>query len=102
MDNFTLSSILEKTAKLVEEYEAKISSLEDTLAQVKQASYSDTVQDLVSKGFSQEEADTMIKTLPGSALNKVASYTSTNNWNMGSVSEVPGKSGDPMLDFIYS
>lgn len=102
MDNFTVISVLEKTAALIEEYEAKISSLESTLHQVKQASYSNTMNDLVSKGFSQDEADTMIKSLPGSALDKVASYTSAGSWNMGSVSEVPGKTGDPLLDFIYS
>lgn len=103
MDNYVLVSVLEKTASLIEEYEAKISSLESTLRQVKQASYSNTMDDLVSKGFSQDEAETMIKSLPGSALDKVASYTSTSkNWNMGSVSEVPGKTGDPLLDFIYS
>lgn len=102
MDNYVLVSILEKTASLIEEYEAKISSLESTLRQVKQASYSNTMDDLVSKGFSQDEAETMIKSLPGSALDKVASYTGNKNWNMGSVSEVPGKTGDPLLDFIYS
>ena len=102
MDNYTLISVLEKTAALIEEYEAKISSLGSTLHQVKQASYSNTMNDLVSKGFSQDEAETMIKSLPGSALDKVASYTTTNSWNMGSVSEVPGKTGDPLLDFIYS
>jgi len=102
MDNYVLVSVLEKTASLIEEYEAKISSLESTLRQVKQASYSNTMDDLVSKGFSQDEAETMIKSLPGSALDKVASYTGNKNWNMGSVSEVPGKTGDPLLDFIYS
>ncbi len=102
MDNYVLVSVLEKTASLIEEYEAKISSLESTLRQVKQASYSNTMDDLVSKGFSQDEAETMIKSLPGSALDKVASYTGNSNWNMGSVSEVPGKTGDPLLDFIYS
>jgi len=102
MDNFTIISVLEKTAQLVEQYEAKISTLESTLHQVKKASYSNTMNDLVSKGFSQDEAETMIKSLPGSALDKVASYTSAGSWNMGSVSEVPGKTGDPLLDFIYS
>lgn len=104
------AEILEKVASVIEDLEfreeqlqAKISTLDGTLEQVKLASYNDVVGSLVTRGFSEEEAAKMVNTLPGETLDKVASLVgNTNNWQLGSVSDAPGKSGDPMLDFIFS
>lgn len=105
------AEVLEKVAAVIEDLEnreaklqAKISTLDGTLEQVKLASYNDVVENLVVKGFSEEEAAKMVNALPGETLDKVASLVGnpTNNWQLGSVSDAPGKSGDPMLDFIFS
>lgn len=103
------AEILEKAAQVIEDYEnqcqklqAKISTLDGTLEQVKIASYTEVVEDLVDRGFSKEEAAEMVNTLPGETLSKVASLAgNANDWQLGSVSDAPGKNGDPMLDFIF-
>lgn len=109
--NYTLqANVLEKAAQVIEDLECKVAELQaklterdESLGQIKKASHSFVVSDLMSKGFSEDEATVMVNTLPGSALDKVASFSKEgSDWNMGSVSDVPGKSGDPFLDFIVS
>lgn len=110
MDFLHQASVLEKVAQVIEDLECKVSELQaklserdESLGQIKKASYSSTVADLMSKGFSEDEATVMVNTLPGSALDKVASFSKEGgDWNMGSVSDMPSKSGDPLLDFITS
>lgn len=105
------ADVLEKAAQVIEDLEkqasklqAKISTLDGTLEQVKIASYNEVVESLVDRGFSEEEAAEMVNTLPGETLDKVASLVgnTTNDWQLGGVSDAPGKAGDPMLDFIFS
>jgi hypothetical protein len=111
MNEMLYADILEKSAEVIEdlltkvaELQAKISALDGTLGQIKQAADSSVVSDLILKGFSEQEAVTMVNTLPGSALDKVASLSSGvgNDWQMGSASDVPAKGIDPMMDFIFS
>lgn len=111
MNELMCADILEKSAQVIEELldkvaelQAKISALDGTLEQVKQAADSSVVADLMLKGFSEDEAVTMVNTLPGSALDKVASLasSSSNDWQMGSASDIPAKGLDPMMDFLLS
>lgn len=97
------ASVISDQEKTIAELQAKIESLNDSLYQTKMASLNPVVQELRSKGFSDEEALGMAKSLPEATLNKVASIGgAAGSWEIGSVSDLPAKGSDPIMDFILS
>lgn len=110
MDYLLLADVLEKCAQVISslesekaELQAKISTLDGTLGQIKEASDREVVTDLMAQGFSEGEAIKMVNTLPGSALEKIAHLqTNSPDWKLGSASDLPSSGYDPILDFINS
>ncbi len=101
-------SLIEKTAELVEELEAKIesdtdtiSSLQTSLEKAASVDSEDLVNVLIEKGFSEEDATNLVD-LPKETLNKVASMANGEPWEMGKGARVAESSLDPFTKFLLS